>query len=402
MIATATKLAIIWIALGCGRFVESEAVFAQESHEASITGTLTDTINVSNTPGRSIHPIGTAGQDDDVHLFWMDNSPGNFDVFYSKWNGEHWTPASNVSDNSTISMFPTAVVDLAGKLHVTYMDGEIDGDLHIVHSQLVDSKWTPPKNISNAEGISQRPQIVVDSSGVVHAVWYGNQGGFFELYHSRLVKSAWTKPTNTGLVEWYITHNPGWTRRPGLAAGPGNAVHLAWVGMEFDSSSPYALTQNVRHSRWDGISWKKPDNVSKLAGTASIEEPGLCVGENGDLHAAWEDRGKSWYGKFDGNRWSEPEQFNTGGLKSELPAVAYSPEGQLHFTWLGVTKGTPQVYYRQMHKGQWSDTINVSESPKSAFGCSLVFDHTGGLHMTWMDSSSGEYEILHRRVVARN
>ena len=159
MKATATKLAIISIALACELAVESEAVFAQVSQADSITGKLTDAINVSNNPGRSIHPTGTAGQSPDVHLLWMDDSPGNFDIFYSKWNGKNWTTANNISDNSTISMYPTAVVDLAGNLHVTWMDGEIDGDLHIVHSQLIDSKWTPPKNISNAEGISQRPQI---------------------------------------------------------------------------------------------------------------------------------------------------------------------------------------------------------------------------------------------------
>ncbi len=396
-ICTVNGIAIaLWLALQTG------SVISQDLRTDTITGELTAAINVSNNSGRSIHPIVAAGQGNDVHLVWMDNSPGNFDIFYSKWDGKSWSVAKNVSDNSTISMYPTIVVDLAGRVHIGWMDGEIDGDLHIMHSQLNESIWTRPENISDTKGVSQRPQIVVDSSGVVHAVWYGNQGGFFEIYHSQFERTEWTKAKNTGLVEWYVTHNPQWTRKPALAAGPENSLHLTWVDIE-DVPSPYSLTQNVLHSRWDGDSWSKPENVSKRKDMqANIEDPGLCVSEQEEIHVVWEDRGKTWYGSHDGKKWSEPVKLSTGGIKSALPAVCCSPAGLLHFTWLGVTEGKPQVYYRQKHKGQWTDAINVSESPSNAFGCALAFEHSGILHMTWVDDSSSEFEIIHRRVISRN
>lgn len=389
-----------WIAFALGIALDTGSVTAQDSRIDPMTGELSAVINVSNNPGRSIHPVSATDEGGNVHLVWMDDSPGNFDIFYSKWNGERWSGAENVSDNSTISMYPTIVVDVASNVHVTWMDGKIDGDLHIMHSQKNGSKWTQPVNISSTKGISQRPQIAVDSSGVVHAVWYGNQGRFFELYHSQLVRTEWTKPKNTGLVEWYISHNPNWTRKPALAAGPGNMIHLVWVDVE-DVPSPYSLSQNVLHCRWDGDAWSKPENVSKRKDMqANIEDPGLCVSEKGELHVVWEDRGKTWYGSNNGNEWSEPVQLSTSHLKSAQPEVCCSSGGLLHLTWLGVTKGKPQVYYQQKQRDRLTDGINVSESPANAFGCKLAFDHSGVLHMTWMENSSGEYDIIHRRVIS--
>ena len=183
----------------------------------------------------------------------------------------------NLSNNPTLSIYPTVAMDLNGHVHVTWMDGEEEGEMHIMHSEQVDLNWSKPHNVSKAKQVSQRPQIAVDSSGTVHLVWFTNQGGFFELYHCQLVNSQWREPKNTNLVEWYITHNPGWSKKPALSAGADGSVHAVWVDME-DVPSPYALTQNILHSRWDGSSWSKPDNVSKHKDmTANFENPGIVV-----------------------------------------------------------------------------------------------------------------------------
>ena len=354
-------------------------------------------INVSNNAGRSIYPVVVVGQEDDIHLVWMDSTPGNFDIFYSKWNGENWTSPANLSNNPTLSMYPTVSMDLEGQVHVTWMDGDPDGDLHVLHSQLVESNWSEPYNVSRAKGISQRPQIAVDSSGLAHIVWFGNQGGAFELYHAQLVHSQWTEPSNTDLVEWYITHDPKWSRNPSLSAGPDGSIHLAWVGLE-DVPSPYSLTQNIRHSRWANNTWSKPDIVSKYGDMrADLETPGLVVDQTGMVHVVWEDRGSVWYASFDGHEWSDRKQLNLPGLKSAMATVSYSAMGSLHFAWLGVTDGKPQVYYRQLSEGQWSDCANVSASPGSALGCTLAMDRSDQLHMVWMDDETGEFDIVHRR-----
>jgi hypothetical protein len=169
-----------------------------------------------------------------------------------------------------------------------------------------------------------------------------------------------------------------------------------------DVPSPYALTQNIRHSRWDGDAWSKPDNVSQQKDMqANLEDPRLVVGDSGDLHVVWEDRNKSWYGHFGSGHWSEPRQLNQSDLKSGMPQVGIAEEGRLHFTWLGVTDGKPQVFYRQLQGEQWSDCINISRSPGEAFGCTLALDSSRRLHLTWMDNRTGEYEIMHRRIVAK-
>lgn len=378
------------------------AALGQGEPARPIDGQAGRLINVSNNSGRSIHPAITNGREGDIHLVWMDDSPGNFDIFYSNWNGENWTRPANLSNNPTLSMYPTVAMDLEGQVHVTWMDGEHEGEMHVLHSKRFDSNWSTPKNVSKAKGVSQRPQIAVDSSGVVHLVWYGNQGDFFELYHCQLVDSKWTNPSNTELVEWYITHNPGWSRKPALSAGADGSVHVVWVGME-DVPSPYALTQNIRHSQWAGNTWSRPGNVSqKKDMTANLEDPTMVVDDKGNLHVVWEDRGRVWYGQFDGKEWSAPRQFSPAGLESALPTVCYSEAGTRYFAWLGVPKGEAQVFYRRLTGEQWSDSVNVSASPGTAFGCTLALDRSGQLHMVWMDDRIGEFEIIHRRLMPHN
>ena len=177
-----------------------------------------------------------------------------------------------------------------GQVHVTWMEGEQPIDLDVFYSHLAESKWSKPSNLSKADGISQRPQVAVDSLGEVHVVWYGNQDGFFELYHSRLVDGEWSKPANTKLVEWYITHNPGYSRRAAISADNAGGLHMVWGGMD-DVPSPYALCQNVRHSYWDGTNWSKPDNVSRMQDMqAKIEDPTIDTDVLGNIHVSWEDR----------------------------------------------------------------------------------------------------------------
>ncbi len=357
------------------------------------------TSTVSQNAGPSVHPVVRADKEGHVHLVWMDRTPGNFEVFYSTWTGAEWSKPVNVSNSEALSLYPSIAIDPEGQVHVTWMEGEGPDEFNVLYSHLVESKWSKPKNISNMDGISQRPQIEVDSSGVVHMVWYGNQGGFFELYHSRLVTGEWSKPANTRLVEWYITHNPGHSRKPAISADSKGGIHLVWVGME-DVPSPYSLCQNIRHSYSNGNGWAKPDNVSRMRDMqAKLEDPAVDADVRGNIHVSWEDRGPVWYSHWDGKQWSKSGHVNDKDRKSALPGVCASESGRVHFVWLNAEPELPDVFYRELNGSDWSKPVNISNSKSLSLYPSLVIDSEGQVHVTWMDNRTGEYEIYHHHFV---
>lgn len=393
-------VALTSVAIGVVAIVALHAVRAQSDAQPLVDAREpSSAINVSYNSGRSVHPVIRADPMGHLHLAWMDNTSGNFEIFYSTWSGTKWSKTVNISNNETLSLYPAMAIDAKGHVHVTWMDGERADDLDVQHSQLVKSKWSKPKNISNMKGISQRPQIEVDSSGVVHVIWYDNQGGFFELYHCRLVKGEWLEPTNTGLVDWHITHNPRYSRRPAITADHKGGIHLVWVGME-DVPSPYALCQNIRHSYWDGNQWANPDNVSRRQSMqGNLEDPVMAADARGTLHVSWEDRAVVWYCHWDGKQWSKSGRVNDKSRKSALPAVCASKSGRVHFAWLNAEQEEPDVYYRELNGLVWSKPVNVTNNEALSLYHSMVIDSRGQVHVTWMDERTGEYEIFHRHFV---
>lgn len=376
----------------------SLAALGQKQPPSTIDENGIKLANVSKNEGRSICPYIARGLGETMHMVWMDDTPGNFDIFHSLWDGDTWSKPSNLSRNATLSMFPVVAIDLEGQVHVAWMDGEHDGDMHVLYSKLTGHEWSQPKNVSSTNGISQRPQIVTDSSGKVHLVWYGNQEGFFQLYHSQRSESRWTEPIDTGLVEWFITHNPDWNMKPSLTAGTDGKVHVAWVGME-DVPSPYALTQNIRHSTWDGKNWLPPDNASQNRRMmADLEQLAISADGEGNLHAVWLDRATLWYGHFDGKRWSPPKRLSDVDPKIAMPSICHSQSGRLYVAWHANSGSKSELLLRSRTEAKWSQHPPVSKSPRSALGCSLAVDQSGHLHVAWMDDRTGEYEVLHRRI----
>jgi len=378
--------------------VSSQLAVGQSSAETRASvGTLSEAINASNNTGRSIFPTIRADGENKVHLVWLDDSPGNFDIFFATWDGAKWSSPVNISRNEAFSLYPTIALDSTGQVHASWMDGDGDTEFDILYSQGIGEQWTKPHNVSNMKGTSQRPQIAIDGSGVVHVVWFDNQEGNFQLFHSQLVNAQWTPPASADLVEWYITHNPGWSWKPAVAAAK-DGFDLAWVGMEFQSSQ-WAMTQNIRHSHWDGTSWSKPDNASKRGDMqADMENPALVADAMGKLHLVFEDRSSIFYSCFDGKQWSKLVEISEHGRRSALPDICAAKNGLVHVAWLEIVQERPQVFYRQLNGQAWSYPINISGSPGSALGCTLAAEPSGVLHLSWMDDSSGEYEIVHRRL----
>lgn len=380
---------------------ELPSVLAQPPDEQSYgESELSQKVNVSNQSAHSMAPITAVGTEDRIHLAWMNASEGSFDILYSEWNGGKWSAPINVSDNETPSVYPTVAVDSMGRCHLSWMDIAGERNFDVFYSRRTGESWTKPINISSKSGTSQRPQIDIDTAGVAHIIWLDNQGGFFQLLHSQYVDNKWSDPVNTKLVDWFVTNDPDFSWKPCIDADNAGAIHVAWIGIDSDDSR-YAATKSVRHSRWDGNAWSKPDNASRERGMApNLDTTSLAVDSSGNIHLVWQDRGSAWYCSFDGGKWSEAVKLNQPDSEAAEPFVSSSRTGQLNFTWFErVSQDETKIIFRQLISGAWSKRIDVSKATLNGHGCTSVVDSNGIAHIVWSDIRSDIYEVYHRRIV---
>ena len=351
------------------------------------------TTNVSKNPTRSVEPAMAVEADGKIHLAWMDLGPAGLQILYSSsLDGIVWTRPNNVSDSQAASAYPSIAVNEHGVVHLTWMEGKGD-DFEIYYSQLKAGEWSPPRNVSNLKGISQRPKMAIDAAGKVHVIWYDNTGGFFELFHCWRDGETWSKPTNTKLVDWFITHNPGYGMAAGLAADLNGHLHLVWVDI-------YEQTQDLFHSRWNGESWSKPGIISRTP--VRPRELFVDTDPSGNVHLTWEDNGEVWYCHSDGSTWSAPLAISDGVQRSGSPALCLAHNGDVHLAWSGSLFGNVHLFYRRFDGKDWSRTAKLSRAEGRPDGVTVSFQNPKTLHVAWMDDSPGNVDIFHKQGFSRD
>ena len=113
---------------------------------------------MSNNTGFSVNPqIATSGNNN-VYVTWIDNTPGNADIFFavSNNNGTSFGTPINISNNADGSS--NQQIALSGNnVYVTWEDDTPgNGDIFVITNA---QPFGIPINMSNNPGVSENPQI---------------------------------------------------------------------------------------------------------------------------------------------------------------------------------------------------------------------------------------------------
>ncbi len=93
-------------------------------------GSWSAPVNLSQTPGDSAGPCLAEDATGGLHLVWYDNTPGNWEILYAvRQSNGMWTSGANVSQTPGRSGQPRLIVERRGILHLAWADdtpGEFD------------------------------------------------------------------------------------------------------------------------------------------------------------------------------------------------------------------------------------------------------------------------------------
>jgi len=178
------------------------------------------------TSGGSELPALRIDSSDNLHLAWQDNSPGNSEVYYKKSTdgGTTWTANKRLTWTTGSSERPVVGADSAGTLHVAWVDNT-PGNTEIYHKRSTNAgvTWDANKRLTWTVLSSYSPDLAVDSSGRVHLVWVDLTPGNPDIYYR---KSADMGVTWTTALR--LTRTTGLSEAPALGVDTSGNIHLVW------------------------------------------------------------------------------------------------------------------------------------------------------------------------------
>jgi len=178
------------------------------------------------TSGSSGAPALAPGSANAVHVVWEDYTPGNQEIYYmrSPDGGSTWGAPQRITWTSTKSYTPAVAAGSGNAVDVVWEDS-MAGNAEIYYKRSTNggTTWSPGQRLTWTPGNSSNSIIGIDSSGVIHVVWYDEASGAFEIYYK--------KSTNGGTT-WSpgqrLTWNSGISTFPALALDSSDAIHLVW------------------------------------------------------------------------------------------------------------------------------------------------------------------------------
>jgi hypothetical protein len=300
------------------------------------------------------YPASAAGPNGYIYVIWQDDraSPGSTsDILMARStdNGSSFSAPIRVDDApaSTDQLYPQLAVDLSGKLHAVWSDYRSGVNYRIHYSNSTDNgtTWSPSVMVNfSASGGQYVPSITTDSSGNLYVVWDDGRSGN-HIYFSRSTTggSSWSAAVK-------LDSSGNAARYPWICWGPNGNITVVW--------------QDSRNTNWDvfmvssangGTSFGPEVNVTKNTTSTSQMWPRVASDPLGAIHIVWEDNRFGNFGVFWGNS-SDGQTFsavpvndtNTGIAANppEAPGLAVDSNGVAHVCWQDKRGGAyNRIYY---------------------------------------------------------
>jgi hypothetical protein len=208
-----------WVSAGGGR----NEIYYKRSTDGGTTWTSAQRLTWTSS---SIYPAIAIDSSGNLHVVWMDNTPGNYEIYYKKSadGGATWTSAQRLTWTLGDSWYPAIAVDSSGNLHVVYR-GNTPGNYEIYYKKSADggATWTSAQRLTWTSGNSWHPAIAVDSSGNLHVVWDDYTPGNYEIYYKKGTNggATWTSAQR-------LTVSSGSSIIPDIAVDSSGNLHIVW------------------------------------------------------------------------------------------------------------------------------------------------------------------------------
>jgi hypothetical protein len=309
-----------------------------------------------------------------------------------------WTPAKRLSWTSATSQEPDIVADSAGNVHVVWTDfTATDGDIYYTKSTNGGASWAASKRLTWTPGVSQGADMVLDSSGNLHMVWWDRITGGGGIYYKRSTNGGTTWSAGKRL-----TWTSGWSEYPTIAVDHYGNVHVVW-------SNPVNAEIYCLNSTDGGYTWSAAQRLTWTS--ISSVYPVIIVDFYGNCHLVWDEYipadGEPGSGQIYfkqswnyGTTWTTSKRLTWTANESQSPIITVDSSGTLHLVWYYYcTPENAEIYYRKSTNGgtSWSAPKRLTWMSGLSMNPAIVVDSADNPHVIWEDEMSGNLDIYYKK-----
>jgi hypothetical protein len=350
-------------------------------------------VRLTNAVGQSLatndRSIAVTG--DIIHVVWLDERPGWFDVYYkaSGNGGVTWSPDANLTNITSGKGSPSIWVS-GPVVHVAWPDSRDGGNTEMYYKRSTNGgfSWSGDIRMTNASGVDFEPSITATGQ-IVHLCWTGVINGNSEIFY---------KASADGGVNWSpngrLTNNSAVSYEPSVwVSGPD--VHLAWTDTRDGNNEIY-----YKRSTNGGFSWGSDIRLTFNPGTSF--RPSITA--TGDIvHLVWIDNRDGNYEIYykasadRGLNWSPDGRLTNNPFFSGDPSLyVFGPF--VHVSWYDERNGNSEIYHKLSTNGgfSWGSDLRLTNNAAASVFPSIAVQDSK-VHVVWRDNRDGNYEIYYKR-----
>ncbi len=210
------------------------------------------------------------------HVVWFLNP---YSIYYNYFNGTSWLASPERVDTTGNALYP-AIAVISDDTPQVVREYRQSGNYEIYYSYRIGSNlWAAARNISNSATYSYSPDVVDDSTSILHVVWK-EASGVNDIFYSQGIGTSWDTPVNIANTRY----DSGY---PAVSVDAGDNPHVVWN----DASDG---NWEIFYTRWDGLNWTYRRNISSTVPYYSTY-PAIAVDENSTPHVVWQEERPPWY-----------------------------------------------------------------------------------------------------------
>ena len=322
-----------------------------------------------------------------VYVTWMDQTPGNYEIYFRRSldGGATWEMAKRLSSTAGFSAEPTIAVSGA-YVYVTWHDFTPgNADIFFRRSTDYGATWDGKKRLTNNAGDSMRPRVAASGANV-YMTWEDVTPGNSETYFRRSTDngSTWKSAkriTNTAENSVYQD-----------IAVDGGDVYLVWNEGESGSYQIYFC----RSSNW-GAAWDEAQPLT--LGAYDYDFPRIAVSGSA-VYLVFRSNCEGEYNLFftksedSGGSWESLKQLTFNSGYSYVSGIA-AENAKVYLAFFNMTAGDNDVYCRKSADG--GDTWNASQRLTNNAGGSAnprVCLGAANVYVVYYDDTPGNKEIF--------
>lgn len=341
------------------------------------------------TSGGSFSQAIAVDSNDNIHIVWADYNPGNFEVFYMKSTdeGATWTSSRRLTWNSGSALDPEIALDSGNNIHVFWAD-DTPGNYEIYYKKSTNGgvTWVTRRLTWNA-GLSYSPVISLDSSSQIHLIWVDETPGNQEIFY---------KNSTNGGLDWTakrLTWNSGDSEEPAIAVDSNKHIHVVF----YDDTPGNAEIFHIK-STDGGNSWST-NRMTYTSGDSRF--PSIVIDQMDNIHVICTDMPGGefvYYKKSTNGGTSWITKRLAWNYFSTAPAITVDSNDNIHVTYSAAVSGNYDVYHKRSTDGgaTWT-TKRLTWNSGWSFFPDITAAYNNHIHLVWYDDSPGNNEIFYRK-----